>query len=49
MATGNTSSSRADSTGAPVRRAPEAMFVLGLISVLVIGGFAVFAWIASIG
>jgi hypothetical protein len=49
MATGMGSGNKAQSTGAPAGRAPEGMLALGLIAVLVIGGFAAFAWLASVG
>ncbi|MBP0445469.1 hypothetical protein J8J14_11840 [Roseomonas sp. SSH11] len=41
--------SKAQSTGAPAGRAPDGMLALGLVGVLVLGGFVAFALIASIG
>lgn len=49
MASGNTTANKAQSTGAPAGRAPDGMLALGIIAVLVIGGFVAFAWIASLG
>ena len=49
MATGPQSDSKAESTGPAVERAPDGMLVMGFIGLFVIGGLAVFAWIASIG
>ncbi|MBB5693165.1 hypothetical protein [Muricoccus pecuniae] len=43
------SESKAQSTGAPAGRAPDGMLVLGLVAVLVLGGFTAFAMIASLG
>ncbi|HEY8611636.1 MAG TPA: hypothetical protein VIL69_10160 [Roseomonas sp.] len=49
MASGDQSGSKAQSTGAPVERAPDGMLTLGFIAILVVGGFVAFALIASIG
>ncbi|SHJ13512.1 hypothetical protein SAMN02745194_01807 [Roseomonas rosea] len=49
MATGMGSGNKAQSTGAPAARAPDGMLALLLVGVLVVGGFAAFALIASIG
>lgn len=49
MATGPQSENKAESTGSPVERSPDGMLVMGFIALFVLGGLAVFAWIASIG
>ncbi|WP_458096694.1 hypothetical protein [Roseomonas sp. WA12] len=49
MATGPQSDNKAESTASPVERAPDGMLVMGFIGIFVLGGLAVFAWIASIG
>jgi hypothetical protein len=49
MASGSESENKAQSTGAPAERAPDGMMALGLVAILVVGGFAAFALIASIG
>ena len=49
MTSSEQSGSKAQSTGAPAERAPDGMLALGFIAILVVGGLAAFALIASIG